>query len=254
MSWRKRAIKTVERLTDTHIVRRHRRGIDFVQDIAFSLPKCHIESVFDIGANVGQSARVFLDEFPLAHIRCFEPVSKAFNELKQTFQGNARVDCYQLAFGATKGRGRMVLAGTSDISFLDGQSRDNATSAELDIDSVDVDTIDGYCRTNEVPHINFLKIDTEGGDLDVLKGSVGMLGDQRIDLVQVEAGMNPHTNCFVPFEALKAFLESHGYRLFGIYEQKHEFITGEAHLRRTNPVFVSQQVIEANTQLSRLGS
>jgi FkbM family methyltransferase len=253
MSWKKTVIRAVERLTDTHIVRRHHRGIDLAQDISFALPRCRIDSIFDIGANVGQSARVFLDEFPLARIRCFEPVSKAFNELKQTFVANPRVDCHRLAFGAAKGRGTMVLAGTSDISFLDAQSQGNATHAEVDMESVDVDTVDEYCRTNDVSRISFLKIDTEGGDLEVLRGSVGMLAGQKIDLVQVEAGMNPCTNCFVPFESLKAFLESHGYRIFGVYEQKHEFITGEAHLRRTNPVFVSQQLIESSREASKVG-
>jgi len=243
MSWKKQLIQILEELTNTHICRRHHRGIDLAQDIAAALPQYKVESIFDVGANIGQSAKVFLDAFPSAHIQCFEPVSKAFTELKQEFEKNSRVDCYQVAFGAKPGRGRMVLAGTSDVSFLERQAPGGGITTELDSESVQIETIDEYCRSNGVSHIGFLKIDTEGGDLEVLKGAVGMLTTQSIDLVQVEAGMNPQTSGFVSFEALKAFLESQGYFLFGIYEQKHEFISGEAHLRRTNPVFISNRMI-----------
>jgi hypothetical protein len=91
-----------------------------------------------------------------------------------------------------------------------------------------------------------MKIDTEGADLDVLKGAERMLNEQRIDIVKVEAGMNPTNHLHVPFEVLKNYLESKHYFLFGIYEQKHEWPTKHPHLRRTNPIFISQQVIENN--------
>jgi len=82
--------------------------------------------------------------------------------------------------------------------------------------------------------------------MEVLKGAVNMLTWQKIDLVQVEAGMNPRNRRHVPFESLKAFLESYEYFIFGIYEQVHEWPTGEPHLRRTDTIFISQRLIEMN--------
>jgi hypothetical protein len=74
-----------------------------------------------------------------------------------------------------------------------------------------------------------------------------MLTEQRIDLVEVEAGMNPSNIWHVPFEALKDFLESHMYFLFGIYEQENGlWASREPHLRRTNPIFISHHMIEMN--------
>ena len=58
--------------------------------------------------------------------------------------------------------------------------------------------------------------------------------------------MNPRNVTHVPFEALSEFLKSHGYFLFGIYEQAHEW-SGEPQLRRTNPVFISPRV-QADTR------
>jgi hypothetical protein len=104
--------------------------------------------------------------------------------------------------------------------------------------------IDAFSKKNKIERIDFLKIDTEGGDLDVLKGAENMLKSQKIDFVQVEAGMNPDNNHHVPFECLKSFLEKYNYYLFGIYDQVNEWPSEEPHLRRTNSVFVSRKIIK----------
>lgn len=107
---------------------------------------------------------------------------------------------------------------------------------------VSIETLDRFCEHQGINHIGFLKIDTEGGDFDVLCGAAGMLATQQIDLVEVEAGMNSGNKRHVPFEKLKAILEDSGYLLFGIYEQIHEWPTKEPHLRRTNLVFNSSML------------
>jgi FkbM family methyltransferase len=238
--------KIVERLTNTHIYRVLPRGIDFVQDITASFPMYRVDIVFDVGANRGQSSEIYLDRFPGSHLYCFEPVSDTFHELKNNLKGNERVDCFQLALGSSKSKGKMVLQGNSENFFLLGQSKESPMNNDVTTESVEVVTMDEFCHTKKIDQINYLKIDTEGGDLDVLKGAVNMLTEQRIDFVEAEAGMNPGNDWHVPFDALKEFLESHGYFLFGIYEQVNEWPTGEPHLRRINPLFVSHRMIRTN--------
>ena len=237
----------IEKITNTRIYRTLPRGVDVAQDIRNSLPNFRARVVFDIGANVGQSAKVFLAMFPLCHVDCFEPASETFAELRQSLKQSSRVDCHRLAFGSSSGKGKMVLHGHSVMSFLLDESSDIPLKPDMATEPVDVATVDEFCSARNIDRIGYLKIDTEGGDLDVLKGAEGMLGEQRIDLVQVEAGMNATNHRHVPLEALKEFLEPLGYFLFGIYEQMHEWPTDEPHLRRTNLVFVSQQVIASNT-------
>jgi FkbM family methyltransferase len=223
------------------------RGVDSIQDIATYLPMLPVDMIFDVGANVGQSAALYAKRFPKSRIYCFEPASDTFHQLRDMLKGSNLVACYQLAFGASSRKEKMVLQGSSNMFFLLDTSKSSQIDDDVKTEWVDVVTLDEFCQTNEVERINYLKIDTEGGDLDVLKGSVMMLSEQRIDLVEVEAGMNPKNDRHVPFEALKAFLESHQYFLFGIYEQFHEWPTREPHLRRTNPIFISQKTIEANS-------
>ena len=56
-------------------------------------------------------------------------------------------------------------------------------------ENVKVITLDKFCAEQNIERINDLKVDTEGSDLDVLLGANEMLTNQKIDLVQVEAGL-----------------------------------------------------------------
>ena len=140
----------------------------------------------------------------------------------------------------------MILEGDPDRFFLTDQSAETPGDRSVATESVDVVTLDEFCQTKGIDQINYLKIDTEGGDLEVLKGALNMLTGQKVDLLELEAGMNPGNKKHVRFETLKEFLESHGYFLFGIYEQVDEWPTKEPQLRRTNPVFISSRLIELN--------
>lgn len=254
MSLIQKVKKLVEELTNTHIYRVLPRGVDPLQDIAQYLPRLRIDTIFDVGANLGQSAALYVEKFPNSHIYCFEPASDTFRQLCDKLKNFKLVVCCQLAFGADRRKEKMVLQGSSNMFFLLDPSKSSQIQDDVKTEWVDVITLDEFCQTHKIDRINYLKIDTEGGDLDVLKGSVAMLSEQRIDLVEVEAGMNPKNERHVPFEALKEFLESHEYFLFGIYEQVDEWPTQEPHLRRTNPIFVSQKTIEANNQSLVSGS
>jgi FkbM family methyltransferase len=244
MSAISRLKKLVEQLTGTHIYREMPRGIDVFHDLAKRVRGYRADVVFDIGANVGQSALQFLANLPDAHIYCFEPVSDTFRTLQTNLNGRNRVECFQLAFGSSSNTGEMILQGNSEMHFLLGQSSESPEEAGVQTETVEVVSLDDFCSSRNVDHISYLKIDTEGGDLDVLNGAQRMLIEQRVAFVQVEAGMNPTNTRHVPFESLKALLESHGYFLFGIYEQVNERPTAKPHLRRTNPVFISRRLVE----------
>jgi FkbM family methyltransferase len=221
-------------------------GVDSFRDIARRLPRLEIKTVFDIGANMGQSAGEYLARFPQAQIYSFEPVGRTFRCLRDNLGSHGNVHLFQLALGAAKGKGKMVLEGSSDRFFLAKTARDLAKRNEANIEVVNLETLDHFCVGKKIARINYLKIDAEGADLDVLKGAKSLLNRQRVDLVEVEAGMNRRNKRHVRFEVLKAFLEGKGYFLFGIYQQVSEWITQEPNLRRANLVFISQNQIDAN--------
>jgi FkbM family methyltransferase len=246
MSLKREIKRLLEKMTGTHIYRRLSRGIDPFYDIKYCLPNFQVNFVFDVGANIGQSARSYLNKFPDSTIYCFEPVDATFRELQKNLQSYGNVLTFKLALGAGRGRGKMVLEGSSDLFYLLDTSQDLETSIKSCLEDVDVETLDGFCERQNIVRISYLKIDAEGSDLDVLKGADRMLTQHLIDIVEVEAGMNKKNKRLVPFERLNAFLEERHYYLFGIYEQVHEWPTKEPHLRRTNPLFISERVVSKN--------
>lgn len=234
----------LEKLIGARIFGTLPHGLDIFSDIRVSLPKLDVRTVFDVGANIGQSALHYVEAFPRAKVYCFEPVLETFNELRSNVSAHVQVSTFRMALADSAGTGRMILAGGSDLASLGGTS-DNADATNGE--EVGVETLDTFCRSGDIAHINYLKIDTEGGDLAVLKGASQMLTEQRIDIIELEAGMNRRNTHHVPFGAFDSFLGDRNYFLFGIYEQVLEWPSSSPNLRRSNPVFVSERVVKANT-------
>lgn len=64
-------------------------------------------------------------------------------------------------------------------------------------ETIAIDSIDNYCSENEIEHINLLKIDIEGHELDVFAGANNMFNKKAIDIVTFEfGGCNIDTRSF----------------------------------------------------------
>jgi FkbM family methyltransferase len=92
--------------------------VELIRFIKHCLPNFQVNFVFDVGANIGQSARSYLNKFPDSRIYCFEPVDATFRELQKNLQSYGNVLTFKLALGAGRGRGKMVLEGSSDLFYL----------------------------------------------------------------------------------------------------------------------------------------
>jgi FkbM family methyltransferase len=146
--------------------------------------------VFDVGANAGdytlRIARAFNDG---AVIYSFEPLKAAFETLRGNIKNRVNVKAYNFGFGKDGGRAPIYFdrEGSTLASLfqrrMDHLGVDNSRNEEIEIR-----TLDDFCEEKGISHIDLLKIDTEGGELDVLKGAKTMLERDAIDIVQFEFG------------------------------------------------------------------
>jgi len=215
-----------------------------VADVERYLPRLSISTVLDVGANVGQSAEVYRAAWPEADLWCVEPVSSTFEALLDHTADDARIHCFRLALGRTDGG--VVHVTTGRRSTSNRVVDDEAEAAEEPREPVPMRTGDAFCAEHGIEHVNLCKVDTEGLDLEVVAGFGQMLEAQAIDLLQVEAGLNPTNTAHVDLTRFRDLLEPLGYRLFYLYDQVLGF-RGVPHLRRANPAFVSARVVEDNT-------
>lgn len=228
----------VERLFNVKIYRMTPRGVNPSADIGLAFPRFSVETVFDIGANVGQSADSFPADFPGARIWSFEPSRSTFEQLQARFKGQPRVSCFNYAMSDHAGTANMERTEASDLRRL--VAEDGQPEA---VESVELITLDAFCAGQGVDRIDYLKIDTEGHELQVLAGAARMLDADAIAILELELGMNPDNRRHTRFEEAKSILEERGYRVFAITEQTPEFPTKQPHLRRVNALFVSGTLI-----------
>jgi len=111
---------------------------------------------------------------------------------------------------------RELFYGGSDTSMctLVNSNIDEQSDRRI-ANKMNIQTLDSFCKEYGIKHINYLKIDTEGYDLNVLKGADRLYSNKAVDFIEVEAGMNPRNKYHVSFIDLKSFLEAKGYLMFG---------------------------------------
>ncbi|MFM9860013.1 FkbM family methyltransferase [Pseudoxanthobacter sp. M-2] len=205
------------------------------------LPGFKFHTVLDVGANIGQSCLSFVEHLPDATIYSVEPVPETYAALCTAVASHPRIRTFNIALGDEPGEAQMAVAGTSAGNRIDG----GTSPAESHLD-VKVDTGDAFCSREQIDHVSFLKIDTEGYDLKVLRGFGDKIRD--IDFIQIEVAMNDYNKLHVPFFEADQFLRSKGFLLFHIYAQAFEFHGGgRPVVRRANPVYINEKLASVET-------
>lgn len=146
--------------------------------------------IFDVGANIGNYSLMLMKEFPQAQIYAFEPNQHTFNQLVGNV-GNL-VTCVNAGMGEVEKIEKIntyadELASQhasiySDI-FITNYKRKDILSLNFQLT-----TLDHFCEREKVTNIDFLKIDTEGNEFNVLKGALNMLSTKKIKIIQFEFG------------------------------------------------------------------
>ena len=140
-----------------------RYGDDLYQCISGALKP---ESVaFDIGANIGLTTCLISQ---LADkVYSFEPNPPVFNVLKANIEKNhlSNVIARQIAIGSTKG----------EVYFTGDSAFGHVARVETPV-VVPVDTVDGIVDGLGLERLDFIKIDVEGFEPQVLKGALRTIG------------------------------------------------------------------------------
>lgn len=187
--------------------------------------------IFDVGANIGQSAFEYAIAWPDAEVHSFEPIQSSFQKLRENTDRFQNVSCNRIALGDKDGEARVTLRKQSQLNSLVV----NAPNENIGRERVTVRTLTGFCSAHGIDQIDFLKIDTEGYDLKVLQGAEEMLSHGRIMSILTEVGFVGGGTRFVRYGAMNEYLTSHGFSIAGFYDQTIGYKS--VSLRRANALF-----------------
>lgn len=173
--------------------------------------------LFDVGANVGNYSLELAALYPDARIFAFEPNKSTFEKLTSRAGSFDNIECLNYGLGSKKGYLDMYTYENDLISehasVYEKVLTDLHQSASLVKRQVPITTLQDFCEERSIDRIDFLKVDTEGFEYEVLSGAIEMIKQKRISAIQFEFNeMNVVSRVF-----LKDFYELlTGYDLYRI--------------------------------------
>ena len=179
--------------------------------------------LFDVGANEGSISKQLRSSFPQAVIHAFEPHPGVFAKLKANMENTPGITLNPCALGDTCRRQTFNLSsdgGSSSVLTFDPSSPYIRGLQQETENSVEVEqkTIDSYCREQGIEQIDFLKLDVQGFEPQVLDGAADMLSRQAIGTIQAEIIFRSFYDQPASFFEIERRLRPHGYRLISIFD------------------------------------
>jgi FkbM family methyltransferase len=173
-----------------------------------------VDLVVDVGANAGQYASSLRAAGYERRIASFEPLSQPYRRLAAASAEDAAWASWQLALGARSGIAPINVAqDTRNSSLLavgEHHLRAVPDSRALGVETVGVERLDVlWPRIADGARSPYLKLDTQGYELEVLNGARAVLG--AIVLVEAELSLLPTYDGGPLFADVVAFLAEHGF-------------------------------------------
>jgi FkbM family methyltransferase len=204
-----------------------------------------VKTIFDVGANIGQTAEQYFHLFKTSRIYCFEPFEESFNNLSNAYRKDKSINPYKLAITDKTGKKTFYLnkANYTNSLLPIAEECSKYVNAELtgNVGYIDVDTItlDEFCKKEQIEEIQILKMDIQGGELMALQGGVKLLNNQSIDLIYTEVQFAKIYDGQANFYDLHEYLDKYGYILYDLYN----FNYGEnGVLAWGDAIFISQEI------------
>jgi hypothetical protein len=213
-------------------------GLDLAYDLKRILDGNPLQTVFDVGANVGQTALYFNKHFPNANIYSFEPVKGTFDTLKSNVGHLHNVQCFQYALGSKNEKISIYLTDDPNSQTNSLIAREGKSRTEL----IEVQTLDSFSHAQNIDGIDILKTDTEGFDLEVLKGGIEKIQERKIKFILSEATFYLPDKTHTQFLPLLEFLFPLGFRFYNIYETCYNTNLAKG-VMFTNALFVNEKLL-----------
>jgi FkbM family methyltransferase len=227
--WIKKAVGIVEQITNSTIniklkprvkIKAHPKAVsdgtsmnlyvELVSRFCNYTPK----NIFEIGANYAQDAEFLRKSFELSEkdIYVFEPHPQIFAEIRKMYNFNA----FEIAVSNQNGRAQFNAIDVENNEYQNSgisSLRDGLTTNEKNFIQVDVEMtrMDSFMQKHNLHAIDFLKLDVEGMNYEVLEGFGSYL--KNIKAIQTEGEYKQYWKDQKIYEDIEQLLKTNGFKL-----------------------------------------
>ena len=165
------------------------------------------DNILDIGANLGFYSLLFSSLAPNGKIFSFEPSTTNFEKLSENIELNKRINIkiFKMAISNKIGNSKLYLAGKENLNdggnFID-ENKKNYDFKTIEFENVQTDTLDNFLD-KKIP-FQLAKIDTEGHEINVLKGMTYLL-ENNLKFLLIETDTN--------FNEISLFLDKYNFKV-----------------------------------------
>jgi len=184
--------------------------------------------ILEAGAHKGKDTVEMAKQWPSGTIFAFEPVPELFEKLTKNTRKFKNVHCYQLALGTSSGQQPMFISsGASDgsSSLLPPKTHLQYYPTVFFDKKVEVQitTLDDWAASHGIGHIDFMWLDLQGMELDVLKSGLHILTTVKAIYSEVSEIENYEGQCL--YEEFRDWLVMQGF-----YVEREETTNGNGNV------------------------
>lgn len=130
--------------------------------------------VFELGGYKGSWIKTIYEKY---HCFCyvFEPVKEFYDVIQNTFSEESKVHVYNLGIGVT-----------TQESFIGVSADGSSVYNEETNEKIQIKSLEEFCMENGIDYIDFMQMNIEGGEYDILEWLIESGNIKRIHVLQVQ--------------------------------------------------------------------
>ena len=209
-----------------------------------------VKIVFDIGAHEGNLTAAMNKEYTEAFIYAFEPFPSSYEKLSDLARNSNNINSFSVALSSHSGSSDFFVNKFSETNSLlpskkVGSVIDDLTS-RVDRISIQTLTLNEFCASHNIDRIDLMKLDTQGSELEVLKGSNKLLEKQAISAIYCEVEFMEMYESQALFDEVFNYLKQHEYVLYNFYNMN---FLENGQLAWADALFISRYLCDSRKQV-----
>ena len=194
--------------------------------IAKLLRDLNVKHIVDAGASDGRVSKRFGSLFPTAQLHMFEPNADYGPALAELHSEQSRYHHYPVVLSNEPGEKTFYVTADPGSSSL-YQTNDAmqkaypVQAAHKDQLNVTATTLDQWATDHDIDGVQFIKMDIQGGEADMMRGASRLLNDS-VAAIYTEVFFQNFYEGGATFSDIDLVLREQGFGLYSIYKPRHD--------------------------------